>query len=232
MLLIPEKIIFIHIPKTGGTSVEDFIMDIYGYKRNECLLNKGFGIDLDLKEQNQVPYPIMHYRLKTILKIVELNNAVIDNSWNIFSIVRNPYHKFLSDLVFNNCTNFKYNYHMIPDYFKIKYLNSCIDEYFDHPVLYNHHSYHSLPQYKFFEDTDVNYKIFKFEEGLENIMKKLGYEIKTKFPHKFNIPMTLNIPKPDYSKMLTPYLVETINNKYEKDFEIFGYEMLNPNNIT
>ena len=121
---------------------------------------------------------------------------------------------------------------MIPDYFKIKYLNSCIDEYFDHPVLYNHHSYHSLPQYKFFEDTDVNYKIFKFEEGLENIMKKLGYEIKTKFPHKFNIPMTLNTPKPDYSKMLTPYLVETINNKYEKDFEIFGYEMLNPNNIT
>jgi hypothetical protein len=32
--------------------------------------------------------------------------------------------------------------------------------------------------------------------------------------------------------MLTPYLIETINNKYKKDFEIFGYEMLNPNNIT
>ena len=42
----------------------------------------------------------------------------------------------------------------------------------------------------------------------------------------------LNLPKPNYSKMLTPYLVETINSKYEKDFEIFGYEMLNPNNIT
>jgi hypothetical protein len=32
--------------------------------------------------------------------------------------------------------------------------------------------------------------------------------------------------------MLTPYLVETINNKYSKDFEIFGYEMLDPVNLT
>ena len=84
----------------------------------------------------------------------------------------------------------------------------------------------------FFPIIPPNYKIFKFEEGLENIVKKLGFEIKEKFPHLLNIPEILNLPKPNYSKMLTPYLVETINSKYEKDFEIFGYEMLNPNNIT
>jgi hypothetical protein len=32
--------------------------------------------------------------------------------------------------------------------------------------------------------------------------------------------------------MLTPYLVETINERYKKDFEIFNYEMLDPNNLT
>jgi hypothetical protein len=31
--------------------------------------------------------------------------------------------------------------------------------------------------------------------------------------------------------MFTPYLIETINTKYKKDFEIFGYDMLNPSNI-
>ena len=112
------------------------------------------------------------------------------------------------------------------------YLNSCVDEYFNHDAVENYHSYHSLEQHKFFEGVNVNYQIFKFEEGLENIVKKLGFEVKEKFPHFLDMPAILNIPKPNYSKMLTPYLVETINDKYKKDFEIFGYEMLDPSTLT
>ena len=231
MLLIPEKTIFVHIPKTGGSSVEEFIMSQYGYTRNECLLIHGFGVDLSLGEKDLVPYPMMHYRLKTILRIAKANRAQIDESWTIFTIVRNPYYKFLSDLFFSHFSNFKYNYHMLPDNAKAMYLDSCVDEYFNHPSKENYHSYHSLEQYKFFEDVSVDYQIFKFEEGLENIVKKLGFEVKEKFPHLLNMPSYLNLPKPNYSKMLTPHLVETINNKYSKDFEIFGYEMLNPVNI-
>jgi hypothetical protein len=231
MLLIPEKTIFVHIPKTGGSSVEEFIMNQYGYTRNECLLIHGFGIDLSLGEKDLVPYPMMHYRLKTILRIAEANKVQINDSWTIFSIVRNPYYKFLSDLFFSPFSNFKYNYHMLPDNAKAMYLESCVDGYFNHPAKENHHSYHSLKQYKFFEDVDVNYQIFKFEEGLENIVKKLGFEIKEKFPHLLDIPSYLNLPKPNYSKMLTPHLVETINNKYSKDFKMFGYEMLDPANL-
>lgn len=231
MLLIPEKTIFVHIPKTGGSSVEEFIMQQYGYERNECLLVHGFGIDLSLGEGDLVPYPMMHYRLKTVLRIAEANRAQIDDSWTIFSIVRNPYYKFLSDLFFANFSHFKYNYHMLPDNAKAMYLDSCVDEYFNHPAKENYHSYHSLEQYKFFKDVDVNYQIFKFEEGLENIVKKLGFEVKEKFPHLLDMPSYLNLPKPNYPKMLTSYLVETINNKYSKDFEIFGYEMLDPANL-
>jgi hypothetical protein len=231
MLLIPEKTIFVHIPKTGGSSVEEFIMNQYGYTRNECLLIHGFGIDLSLGEKDLVPYPMMHYRLKTILRIAEANKVQINDSWTIFSIVRNPYYKFLSDLFFSPFSNFKYNYHMLPDNAKAMYLDSCVDEYFNHPAENSYHSYHSLEQYKFFEDVNVNYQIFKFEEGLENIVKKLGFEIKEKFPHLLDIPSYLNLPKPNYSKMLTPHLVETINNKYSKDFKMFGYEMLDPANL-
>lgn len=231
MLLIPEKTIFVHVPKTGGSSVEEFILSHYGYKRNECLLVHGFGVDLSLDEGGLVPYPIMHYRLKTILKIATANKAIVDDSWNIFTIVRNPYTKFLSDLFFTHYTDLKYNYHMLPDNVKGNYLNECVDGYFNHMASENYHSYHSLEQHKFFEDTDIKYQIFKFEEGLENIVKKLGFEVKDKFPHLLDIPTYYNIPKPNYMKMLTPYLVETINNKYKLDFEIFGYEMLDPQTI-
>jgi hypothetical protein len=232
MLLIPEKLIFVHVPKTGGSSVEEFIMNHYGYKRNECLLCHGFGIDLNSPEHDLFPYPTMHYKLKTILRIAEANKAQIDNTWTIFTIVRNPYYKFLSELFFQHYTSLKYNYHMLPDTAKGMYLNSCIDEYFNHPFKKNYHSYHSLEQYKFFEDVNINYQIFKFEEGLENIVKKLGFEIKEKFPHLLDISSNAGVPKPNYSKMLTPYLVETINTRYEKDFEVFGYKMLDPITLT
>lgn len=232
MLLIPEKTIFVHVPKTGGSSVEEFIMNYYGYERNECILTSGFGIDLSMGEGDLIPYPIMHFRLKTILRIAEANKINVDDSWTIFSIVRNPYTKFLSELFFGHYTNLKYNYHMLPDNVKDNYLNECVDEYFNHSAKESYHSYHSLEQYKFFENIKVNYQIFKFEEGLENVIKKLGFEIKDKFPHILDIPSYFNIPKPNYVKMLTPYLVETINNKYKQDFEIFGYEMLDPNSIT
>ena len=231
MLLIPEKTIFVHIPKTGGSSVEEFIMNYYGYKRNECLLTHGFGIDLNAGENNLIPYPIMHYRLKTILRTAKANRALVDDTWTIFTIVRNPYYKFLSELFFQDYVHLKHNYHMLPDNTKNMYLDSCIDEYFNHPAKENYHSYHSLEQYKFFEGVEVNYQIFKFEEGLENIVKKLGFEIKEQFPHLLNVSNYANVPKPNYSKMLTPHLVKTINNRYSEDFKVFGYEMLNPANL-
>jgi hypothetical protein len=232
MILPPEKTIFVHIPKTGGSSVEEFIMNYYGYQRNECLLVHGFGVDPKIQLQHFMVVPTMHYNLKFILDIAKKNKIFVDDSWTIFSIVRNPYFKFLSELLFTEAVPLKYNYHMLPNYSKKMYIDYCVERYFKHPAKNHYHSYHSLEQYKFFEDVNVNYQIFKFEEGLENIIKKLGFEIKNNFPHLLEISKIFNVPKPNYKEMLTPYLVETINERYKKDFEIFNYEMLDPNNLT
>jgi len=228
MLLVPDKTIFIHIPKTGGISIEEFFLNHYGYERNELLAIHSYSFDWDISRSERTSYPLMHYTLPKILSVCKKSKITIDDSWLIFSIVRNPYYKFLSELFFQDYTPLKYHYHTLDTKNQVRLINECVDQYFDHYSKVAWHGNHSLPQHKFFEGVDINYQIFKFEEGLENIVKKLGFKIKEKFPHFLNIPEILNLPKPNYSKMLTPYLVEVINSKYEEDFNIFGYEMLNP----
>jgi hypothetical protein len=62
-------------------------------------------------------------------------------------------------------------------------------------------------------------------------MIKLGFEVNDDFPHVLNTFELQQIKKPNYRDVLTPYLVEVVNEKYAKDFEIFGYEMLSPLDI-
>lgn len=89
-----KNILFIHIPKTGGTSIELYFSDKYHIKLDEEHLltymnsNKFFeGISL----QHQ-----------TLLNIINNNNIFkIDfNETDIITVIRNPYHRLLSDLFF------------------------------------------------------------------------------------------------------------------------------------
>ena len=228
MILPSEKLIFIHIPKTGGISVEDFIMKKFGYTRQSLWMTSGGGLVLDKLEYRLYPY--MHFPLEEVIKTAEASKIKIDNSWEIFSIVRNPYYKFLSELFFTDTIPLKYHYHTLPINYRDKFLNDCIDDYFaDKHMGLTNHSNHALPQYKFFENVDVNYKIFKFEEGLPNIMEQMGFDPVIDFPHKMD--NFASYPRPKYRDILTPYLVEVVNERYHKDFETFRYNMLSPLDI-
>jgi len=228
MILFDEKIIFVHVPKTGGVSVENFFLEKYGYKRNPFLLIHGYGMDLNTTKSKYTVYPHMHYPLKNILIEAEKNKVIVDNSWTVFSIVRNPYYRFLSDLMYQEVTPLKHQFHTLPETNKKDYLNNCIDLFFESDVNENYHSNHTLPQHQFFEGCDLECKIFKFEEGLINIMESLGFDTNGSFPHHLEPSQTFNIPKPNYNQMLTRHLVEIVNEKYQKDFEIYNYSMLDP----
>ena len=233
MILPNEKLIYIHIPKTGGISVEDFILGEFGYKRSVLSLTDGIG-NLRINSKNDgydTLYPYMHHTLPQVINIANKTNIEVDNTWNLFSIVRNPYYKFISELFFVQYTPLPFHYHTLPQVNKTQLVNNSIDEYFSNKNEINFHSNHSLPQYKFFEGVDLNYKIFKFEEGLENIMVKLGFEVNNNFPHQLDMFKIHSTPRPNYKDVLTPYLVEIVNEKYAKDFEIFGYDMLSPLDI-
>ena len=115
MILPNEKIIFIHVPKTGGVSVENFFLEKYGYERNPFLLIHGYGMGLNTNKSKYTVYPHMHYSLKEIVIEAKKNKIIVDNSWTIFSIVRNPYYRFLSDLVYQDVTPLKYQFHTLPE---------------------------------------------------------------------------------------------------------------------
>ena len=89
------NLLFIHIPKTGGTSLEKYFSDEYNIPLNgDSLflyseLNKLLGIDTTLQ----------HMTYNVIMK--NKNGFIIDTTnLDVISIVRNPYERIISDLFY------------------------------------------------------------------------------------------------------------------------------------
>ncbi len=230
MVLSKEKLIYIHIPKTGGISIEEFIQNVYGYKRNTFLLNHGFGVYNSYNNGMRTIYPHMHYPLPHVIQELSKSKIEVDNTWNIFSIVRNPYDKLLSAMFYDEKLPLKYNYFTLPINQRSYYLDSMLEEYIDSDTNFNYHSNHTYPQYLFFENIDLKYKIFKFEVGLKNILTELGFDGVDKLKHRLNTFALEGLPKTDYKTMYTSKLIDHVNKIYKQDFELFDYEVLDPNN--
>ena len=203
------NILFIHIPKTGGTSIEQYF-------------TKKFNIPLDKKSlysgtetYNSVSY--QHQLLRTIMSKENIFNIDYNNLF-IFSIVRNPYHRMISELFY---------YGLIQkDYTQIQVFE-VIQKYFHKYILGDKSDNHALPQHYFICDDDykINEKVVILRtENLTNQMHDLGYNDFESHELSSNVS--------DYMSYLNSDSIRYINFFYEKDFQIFGYDMIIPTNIT
>lgn len=195
-----NNLLLIHIPKTGGTSLESYFYNKFKIKMNHDSL---FGINPIISNIS-----LQHLTYVDIMKNKDVLD--IDDNPKIISIVRNPYDRIVSDLFYFGFikpnTNMNNVYNIIKKYLE----NSSLDN-------------HNIPQYKFLMDENnelIDCIILK-TESLNHDMHKCGF---TDFAicHNKNIKVNKN----NYMKYLNKQSIELINSFYDKDFEIFGYKKM------
>ena len=197
------NLLFIHIPKTGGTSLETY----FKLKYNIPLNNNSLW-DFSTDENIKIDSSLQHITYKQMVQ----NNNILNIDFNnikIISIVRNPYDRIVSDLFYNKLITPRTTQ---KDVFNIitKYLVS--DKYDNH----------NIPQYKFVTDDNEgiiqNIHILR-TESLTNDMINLGY-------NDFNIFDNVNKNKVNYYKYLNIDSILIINQFYHLDFILFNYNKI------
>jgi Sulfotransferase family len=221
-----KKAIFIHIPKTAGIYVRSLLRENYDFDLYLCQRPDHFEYcetNLNLEDLNRPPY--FGNKLKGIIeyyKTSEYLNELMEmdeEKWNTyykFCFVRNPYDRFVSG----------WNY--IQETHK---LNIDFDKYFEYEnVLSEDEYFHTfLPQYK--HTIDENGKMFidkicKFENlenDLKEVLLKIGFT-ENEITHT-NTKINDRAHK-NYTEYYNNDLINIINEKFLKDFELFGYDKL------
>ena len=206
-----SKILFIHIPKTGGTSVEELLnnsdINLFSGKINNKRIVKR-NYKLKPKKKKLVRDEFQHMTARELF----VYNLNINYS---FSFIRNPYSRTISSWKYQN--KFKVNFER-----RYRKINYKVPKYFDKWVenLYQFYKSgkldkvrHNMPQYKYIFDSKQRLmvdEIFAFEniDTFEFKGKKLGVANKSSNNEEIII-------KPEIAKM--------IREIYSKDFELLNY---------
>lgn len=203
------NLLFIHIPKTGGTSVEHYLSKKFDIKLN---MDSLYSIR---SKRDGIPY--QHLDLITV--ITNYNTFHIDlRGLSILTVVRNPYHRIISELSF---------IHLIDN-------NTTPEQIFNHikNIIIQYQSGvqrdgHVRPQYEMIITSNGNIPknvIVLKTENLTEMMHELGYT-------NFNFKSNKSKISRDYMSYFNADSIKIINCFYRKDFEYFGYDIICPNSI-
>ena len=187
------NVLFIHIPKTGGCSLEEY----FSSKFNIPLNNKSLYYFIEdkqlLNENIEIKSSLQHITYNQIVTYSKIFNIDFDNI-KIITIVRNPYERVVSDLFFLLLITTASTKEEVFDILN-KYL---VADTYDN---------HNIPQYKFITNDKgeiiKNIHILK-TENLTNEMKQIGYI-------DFDIYANVNSNKVNYYNYLNNESIEIIN---------------------
>ena len=208
------RILFLHIPKTGGTSIEKYFSNkysiplnrqsLYGYDYNSM----GFMFRNKIKN-NRNTISLQHYTWRMLQEQKLIKNPT---TYKIITIVRNPYNRIISELLYHKVITKD----MTPEIIYSKIYN-----YLHFPDITNFDN-HRIPQYKFLIDENENIIkniIILKTETLTSSMREPGY---IDFP-EYKINATVSVSDSNIHEYLNADSINLINTYYEIDFECFDY---------
>ena len=195
----PEyNLLFIHIPKTGGTSYEEYMLD-----KTKTRL---WGSKNIFPDSNLNKISLQHQTYQTIYQYRELLGIKFDDKLKKLAFVRNPYDRIVSDILWLNFNTETDSQEEIYDTIR--------NYYFQRDDLDNN----NIPQYKFVIDENdkliPDITLLKMENLTEDL-QKYGFP-DYKGPSKSK----------SYMEYLNKDSIRLINVMFKNDFEMFGYPMI------
>ena len=211
-----KNILFIHIPKTGGTSIENFFFKKFNVV--PCFQS----LHSDGQALKEIPYSLQHSTFNDI----KTNNKYFNINFNnltIISSVRNPYDRIISHLFFKKLIKKDENPEIVEQILK------------DLLIRKNYFKYdnHITPQYIFIMDKNNFLKkcIILKMENLQSNMNRIGFNDFNFFENVSNEYEYNNIHNIKYLNYLNEKSIFLINIFYKYDFIVFNYKMININNF-
>jgi len=195
------NLLFIHIPKTGGTSLENYLQT-----KSSQSLYSGPTNNI-MPEQSLQQISLQHQFFKDIWRYRKHIGVNFDNI-RIISIVRNPYDRIISDLLYFNLINIYMKPEEVFDIIKIYLTRTDLDN-------------HNVPQYRFICDSKENMTVNM------NQIKIFRTETLTKDLHEYGFTDYKGKDSSNnYMKYLNKDSISLINNFYKIDFIVFDYMMV------
>lgn len=206
MILHNEKIIFVHIPKTGGQSITKFLLENVNVKFN--LKNEKHGLIINNKNKLQGPNHYHHCKLTEYQTLNLANNISL---FFKFCVFRNPYTRFASAFYYNQTTHKCETYKRFVQYIETKKISN-------NSVLFRH----TIPQTWYI---DYNLKLLNKYFFTENL-KELEYFFNKSF--NFYKPLSTENVSNLSKAPIDGYTKDFIDKYYVRDFDLLGYKNETP----
>lgn len=193
------KVVFLHNPKTGGSSIEA-LLEIP--KDSEYLLNRYYG-----NTSKPVPQHFTYNQLRIIIPREKFN------SYFKFTYVRNPWDRLLSTYAWHNrgFETFEEFVNFVDELYQ-KYTPETI---YNYPNYQEKYCSHLLPQYVY-TGPDVHvYRFENFNPETQNLLYRLDIQK--------SIPKDNASNHQHYSKYYNDKTRDIVAKIYAEDIKRFGY---------